>query len=300
MLADAIEGCGKSWIKYYCEGDGLGSSHLLLKRKLCRNRKFCPNDAQAYTSVMVERAYEFLKEFVEKLGIGSVYLLHVVFTMPEALWGRAIVEPRLLVKAVYETLGMYGGMPGGILSIHFWHTDCPVCGYYPHAHVLMLNVVAERKEDGKVYFVRKRPFFDHRKLKERYKASIRKVFGYDWDGLPDVHVNYVKFCDENEAKIKHRLRYAFRQLIQDFKAVDFSKLTEEQSKFLWSLLNLKVKRVRWFGFLANGVKTYYLSFVGVNYWELKARWERFAKSAICPIHGCEMVRLGICDDDELR
>jgi len=303
-LAEDVANCGKSWHKFWCDGDG---GHLLLRRRLCGHRRFCPNDARSYVNLRVNRAYEVLREFASKLKF-KVYLIHIVFTLPQPLWGRAVEDSKLLVDVVYRTLDEYKGMKGGVLSVHFTHSKNPLLGWFPHVHVIMLNVVAKvlpqlsedglkpvkRKRDGVVYFVRKRPYLNHLLLKMKYKWWIQKVFGYTWRGLPDVYVNYVKFCDENEGKIKHLLRYAFRLPIQDFYNVDFSNLTEEQSNFVWQLLNLKFKRIRWFGFLADGVKKFYFSFVGLDYVRLEVVLSRIkAKSRICPIHGCEMVYLGV-------
>jgi len=302
-LGSEVDVCGKSWVKYYCKG---GGGHLLLKPKLCRHRHFCPNDAEAYTRLRVNRAYEVLSEFVSKLRL-KTYLIHFVFTLPKPLWEKAVENPNLLVKAVYKTLDEYRGMKGGVLAVHFTHSKNPLMGWYPHVHVLLLNVVAKvmpqicgdglklvrRKKEGKVFFVRKRPFFNHVFLKMRYKWWIKEFFGYEWVGFPDVYVQYVRFEVKNEVKIKHLLRYAFRLPIQDFSEVDFSKLTQEQSNFVWNLLKLRFKRIRWFGFLADGVKKFYFSFVDLDYVRIEViLWKYRIKSSLCPVHGCKMICLG--------
>jgi len=299
-----VANCGKRWIKYYCGG---GGGHLLLKPRLCRRRRFCPNDAEGYTRLRADHAYKVLDGFVSKLRF-KTYLIHLVFTLPKELWSVAAENPSLLVEAVRRTLDDYKGMKGGVLSVHFTHSRNPLLGWYPHVDVLMLNVEAKfmpqvcedglkpvkRKRDGKVYFVRKRPYFNHFLLKVRYKWHIKEVFGYEWKGLPDVYVQYVRFKPENKAKIKHLLRYAFRLPIQDFKNVDFSRLNDEQSKFVWDLLNLRFKRIRWFGFLADGVKRFYFSSVGLDYVRLDfVLWQYKIKGLICPIHGCKMICLGL-------
>jgi len=304
-LGKDVGRCGRSWHRYWCDGDG---GHLLLRRKLCGRRRFCPNDAEAYTRLRVNHAYKVLNEFVSRLKM-KVYLIHLVFTLPEPLWLKAVENPDLLIKAVYKTLDGYKGFKGGVLSIHFTHSKNPLLGWYPHIHVLLLNVVAnvmpqlcedglrkvKRKRDGIVYFIRKRPFFNHFLLKLNYKWWIQWFFDYEWYGLPDVYIGYVRFSEKNEGRIKHLLRYAFRLPIQDFHDVDFSKLTEEQSDFVWKLLNIRFKRIRWFGFLADGVKKFYFSFAGMDYVKFEAYLCRYqSKSSICPIHGYKMVYLGVC------
>jgi hypothetical protein len=302
-LGSEVGGCGKSWTTYYCKGDG---GHLLRRPKFCGHRHFCPNDADSYTRLRVNRAYAVLRQFAEKLRC-KLYLIHIIFTFPEPLWHR-VDRLDLFIKTVYDTLAEYQHdcLMGGVLALHLWHSKAPYKGWYPHVHVILLNVVAKnmpifaenglkkprRKKEAKIYFVRKRPKINHFFLKARFKWSIKENFGYDWIGLPNVYVKYVKFCDKNEGKIKHLLRYAFRLPISDFKDVDFLKLNDEESSFVWDLLNLRFKRIRWFGFLADGVKRFYFSQVGVDFVRLEViLWRLKIESHLCPIHGIKMIRL---------
>jgi len=163
----------------------------------------------------------------------SVYLIHIVFTFPEALWGRCVENPKLMVDAVYKLFSQYDGMKGGVLALHFTHSRNPVKGFYPHVHVLLLNTVACRmpvfgsnglmvekhKRKCSYFFKRKRPYFNDFWLRVMWKGAVRSVFNYEFDGYYNVYVEYVKFNDRNEAKIKHLLRYAFRLPILDFRNV---------------------------------------------------------------------------------
>jgi hypothetical protein len=303
-LGFEVEGCGKGWVKWYCRE---GGGHLLLRRRLCRHRNFCPNDAEAYVRLRVNRAWKIIKEFANSVKFG-VYVIHIVFTFPREIWRKGVEDPSLLAKCVYGTLKQYkGGMFGGVLGIHLWHSKKPQSGWYPHVHVLLLNAVLNRlpqlsgdgiklskkKKGCNFYFKRKRPFFNNKLLKIRFKWAIKEVFGYEWIGLPDVYCQYYKVNDENKCKIKHKLRYVFRLPIQDFDKVDFSKLDDVEAKFVWELLNFRFKRVRWFGFLADGVKKRYLAVAGVKFERLEFLLMLLKReSSICPLHGVKMVRVG--------
>jgi hypothetical protein len=301
-----IEECGKKWLKYWCP-----KGHYVFKQKLCRERHFCPNDAEIYTWERVEHAYETIKEFALKMPF-KVYLIHLVFTLPKELWIKAVENPDLFIKTIYDTFNYYDGLKGGVLALHLNHSKNAKNGWYPHIHVILLNVcvyhineiLKEKKIKKKIYgnviFKRKRPYFKEKLLKLRYKWSIEKNFNYKFNGLPDVFMHYIEFKKENERIIKRRyLRYAFRLPILDFKDVDFNKLTEEESNFIWQLLNTKIKRIRWFGYLSDGVKTFYLSVVGVNYITLtELRKIQKRKMKYCPIHNLKLTYVGIEEIDD--
>jgi hypothetical protein len=302
-LGFEVDGCGRGWVKYYCYADG---GHLLLKRRLCRHRSFCPNDAEAYVRSRVNHAWDVINEFASKVGFG-VYVIHLVFTFPKEIWEKGVENPSLLAKCVYKTLSKYDCMFGGVLGIHVWHSEKPQSGFYPHVHVLLLNAVLKRlpelsakglrspkrKNLKNCYFKRKRPYFNRVLLRIRFKWAIQEIFGHSWVGLPDVYMQYYRVNRENEGRIKHKLRYVFRLPIQDFGKVDFKALSDDEAKFVWNLLNYRFKRIRWFGFLADGVKGLYLSVAGVKFECLARLFMRLKrKGSVCPLHGVKMVRLG--------
>jgi hypothetical protein len=302
-LGFEVGGCGKGWVKWYCQG---GGGHLLLRRRLCGHRHFCPNDAEVYTRLRVNRAWRVFEEFAIGVRFG-VYVTHLVFTFPKEVWFKGVENPSLLAKCVYKTFEQYkSGMFGGVLGIHFWHSGRPQDGWYPHVHVLLFNAVLcrfpqlrsnglglGRKRDSSFFFKRKRPYFNRTLLKLKFKWAIREVFGFEWVGLPNIYLQYYKVCAKNEARIRHKLRYIFRLPISDLKNVDFSSLSEEEASFVWKLLNYRCKRIRWFGFLADGVKRRYLAVAGVGFERLEVLFATFKRvRSICPLHGIKMVRLG--------
>jgi len=306
-LAAAVKNCCKKWFKkYYCIGDG---GHLLLRHQQCKKEHFCFICSDRYTNLRVNHAYETLKEFANKMGF-SVYLIHIVFTLPKELWLKAIEKPNLFVSAIYKTLEHYkrgNELYGGVLGIHLNHSRNPSKGYYPQIHCILINVAAKfmpvitengiakpkKKKEAVIYFKRKKPFFREKLLKFYYKYALKEVFNFECDKNINLYIQYVKFSDKNEKKIKHLLRYVFRLPIQDFKDFNFINLTEEESNFIWQLLNFRIKRIRWFGFLGDGVKSHYLEIAGVDYVTiLKLKWKFKKESNICPIHHIKMLYLG--------
>jgi hypothetical protein len=201
------------------------------------------------------------------------------------LWDRVFNDPNLFFKVVYETLEYpFGGMNGGVASLHLVHSQDPLGGAYPHIHVILPNVVLKklkqkgfdrRKRVAEGYFVRVRPFFNERLLKAKYGRILGEVFGVEVDDV-DVYVQYVKLS--NEAKAKHVLRYAFRLPIQDLAPYLNEGLSGEVKEFVWSVLNYGYERIRWFGFLAKGVVKRYL-----GRWYLSMDVFMRFKEMVCPI-----------------
>jgi len=257
-VASAVALCAKIWYHYKCE-----KGHEVYKPRLCRQRRFCPRDAEAYVKSRVAHAYEVFKRLEIVYG-WRIYLIHIVFTLPKDLWIRVVENPDPFFEAVYEALKYEGGMSGGVASLHLIHSSRPLDGWYPHIHVIVPNVVLIRHREinwiggARVrasYFKRTRPFFNESGLKERYRSSIKRVFGVDVEDV-DVYVSYVRLSDKKKAK--HRLRYAFRMSIQDLAPYLNGSLNDEVKEFVLKVLNYPFERIRWFGWLAKGVVGRYL------------------------------------------
>ena len=257
-VASAVALCAKIWYHYKCE-----KGHEVYKPRLCRQRRFCPRDAEAYVKSRVAHAYEVFKRLEIVYG-WRIYLIHIVFTLPKDLWIRVVENPDPFFEAVYEALKYEGGMSGGVASLHLIHSSRPLDGWYPHIHAIVPNVVLIRHREinwiggARVkasYFKRTRPFFNESRLKERYRSSIKRVFGVEVEDV-DVYVGYVRLRDK--VKAKHRLRYAFRMPIQDLAPHLNGSLSNGVKEFVLKVLNYPYERIRWFGWLAKGVVGRYL------------------------------------------
>jgi hypothetical protein len=276
----SVERCGKIWFRYRCDGDG--KEHFVRKPWLCRRRRWCPRCADAYVRLKVEHAIETF-EMIEGWRDIELYLIHLEFTFPQEFWQGIVDDPDPAFECVYEALRYPNGLSGGIAALHLWHSRNPLDGWYPHIAVVVPNVVVV-KNGGLKWFRRVRPWFNEKLLKERFAKAIEKRFGVKVE--PNVYVSYVKFSDK--ARVKHLLRYTFRLPIHDLVPYLKGGLSDEVKKFVVELVNYPRKRIRWFGWLADGVKSRYMPFVKWSDW-LKKKKEEWM---FCPIHHKPLVYVG--------
>jgi len=268
----SVERCGRIWRKYRCDGDG--KEHFIRKPWLCRRRRWCPRDAKAYCSLKVSHAVEVFK-MIEGWRDVRLYLIHLVFTFPKEIWEDIVENPDPAFECVYEALKYPNGLSGGVAALHLLHSKEPLRGWYPHIHVIVPNVVVV-KNGGLGWFRRVRPFFNEKMLKERFSKALEKKYGVKVS--PNIYFRYVRFSDEK--KIRHVLKYAFRLPIQDLAPYLKGGLSDEEKKFVVEVVNYPHKRIRWFGWLADGVKSHYMPFVKWSDW-LKKKKEEWN---LCPIH----------------
>lgn len=273
-IASVLYSCGKYWLKFWCEE----GHHYLLKKKLCHERRYCPICADDYKRSKVGHAIETFKK-LRNLYTGQVYLTQAVITFPKELWDEVGGDIDKAFGLVYRLFDyQFGGMSGGVVSLHLWHSKDPLKGLYPHFHVIIPNVVL--KKEGFNRFVRVRPFFNVDWFKMRFKQLLIKFYGFRCDEV-NVHFSYCKL--DNVVHSRHLLNYAFRSPIEDLYPYLNNCLSHEKIEFAKSLLDFKGHRIRWFGFLADGVKSYY-----VKGYVKFARWLK-DNGNLCPIHHSKLV-----------
>jgi len=273
-LASAVALCAKIWYKYRCE-----EGHFVLKPRLCRERRWCPRDAEVYVKLKVNHALENF-ERIEGWRDIRLYLIHLVFTFPQEIWQDVVRDPDPAFECVYEALMYPSGLSGGVAALHLTHSSEPLRGWYPHIHVIVPNVVVV-KNGGLRWFRRARPYFNERLLKKRFAEALKKRYSVEVES--DLYVQYVRFSDK--ARVKHILKYAFRLPIMDLAPYLKAGLSDEVKKWVVEVVNYPRKRIRWFGWLADGVKNRYMVFERFEDW-LK-RYE-----GLCPIHRCRLLFVG--------
>ena len=261
----AVKYCGSSFYRYECLD--CGESQLVAIG--CKHRNFCPKCAANYTNMKVNHAYDSV--FKHFARVKSSYLIQIVFTCPWEYRDEVVRNPSRFFKVVYRTLSCY--LPeweknGGVAGIHYIGDKNPF-GLHPHIHVLMPNFVFSKKGDGIRYFKRKRPYFNLKKLRKEYSEQFEGEYHEKYDEM-NVYVNYVKMTDE--AKVKHKLRYAFKKPIEFYAPIIEklgSDIKDEELAFIFKILNLEGKSYRYFGYLADGVKSRYLGYLGIEYMHFK-------------------------------
>jgi len=263
--AHAIKYCGSSFYRYDCIE--CGESQLVAIS--CKHRNYCPKCAANYTNMKVNHAWDSVFSHFAK--IKSSYLIQIVFTCPWEYRENIAKNPSRFFHVVYRTLDAY--LPeweksGGVAGIHYIGDKNPF-GLHPHIHVLVPNFVFSKKGGGIGYFKRKRPFFNVKKLREEYSAQFEGEYHEKYDEM-NLYVNYVRM--DNEDKVKHKLRYAFKKPIE-FYAPIIEKLgddiKDEELDFIFRILKRECKSYRYFGYLADGVKSRYLSHLGIEYIHFK-------------------------------
>lgn len=277
-----VEGCGKEFFKLWChEG-----KHWVLRPISCGKRRICPICADRYAWSKVNHAFDVFREIEEKTKF-KVYVMHSVFTLPDFLWDGVKGNENRFFKIVYRVLKRLSrGMSGGVSAFHMWRSSDPLSGYYPHIHVVIPNIVFFK--NGELwYFKRTKPYFDLDKAKKIYREELKKEFGQSIDEV-NLWVRYMPMKHEN--RIKRVLKYIFRSPISDFSKDLRSDLGSEIVKFVINSIYFKKKRIRWFGFLADGVKTKYLSYLGIRY----TIFDEYRKNRenLCPIHGFPLEYMG--------
>lgn len=300
ILSDLLS-CGSHWLKYWCPGDE-NKGHYVFKPRMCRNRKYCPKCAESYTYLRAKRVYEVMEQ-IDKQTSFSLYVMHIVFTLPRELWN---CDLRKFIKAVEKTIKYpikgSKAVSGGVIGVHTWHSKNPFSGRYPHVHVVLLNCVLEKIAGNSLwYFKRTRPYFNVNLLKVRYLRFLKKYLGYSGEKI-NLKVYYTRI--KNKELVMHWLKYAFRRPIYDFYKYIIEndrKYSKKELDFFREVINERINRIRWIGFLAPGSGFYlndcgirkrvsYLSLIGVLILRLKD-WVRM-RLGYCPIHHKKLEYIG--------
>jgi hypothetical protein len=228
----------------------------------------------------VGHAIETFKK-LHNLYTGQIYLTQAVITFPKELWHEVAGNVDKAFELVYRLFDyQFGGMSGGVVSLHLWHTNDPLSGIYPHFHVIIPNVIL--KKEGFRHFARARPFFNVDWFKVRLKSALLKSYKFE-AGEVNVHFSYCKL--DNEVHSRHLLNYAFRSPIADLYPHLHGGLSTEKMNVAKTLLDFRGHRIRWFGFLADGVKSLY-----VKGYVKFARWLK-DNGNLCPIHHHSKLKL---------
>jgi len=283
-----LDHCGEQLLKFVCEDCGF----VELIRKGCKIRNLCPVCARNYTHLKVNHAWDsvFSKFAMSK----KYYLMHLVFTVPKEFRDLIFEDSSRFFHVIYKTLKRYMGkdeLVGGVASLHlFGSSDFEV---KPHIHVLIPNVNFSKKKGDLGFFKRKRPYFNVSQLRFNYMIEFHDEFG---GGLKrkNVYVNYVKMRDMD--RVLHRLRYTFRKPIENvYPMIEGANgnLSLSEWENISRVLSFNGKRIRWFGFLADGVKSKYLALGGISY-ERFSDWlvREESKEKNCPECGGVMVYVG--------
>jgi len=267
--------CIKEGFMYECPHDGL----KIFEPRVCQDHRACVICGNRHTNRLALPAMRLLN--VLSLKLPDLYLTGIVFTLP-----------RLLQKAIgydnfkkfndicLETIKEYheGTMPAGVNASHTWHSKSPLEGRYPHNHSFWLNYGYNKASDR---FEMIEKFYDVKKLRNIYRKRLNKAFGVT---LPMVNlfVEYVRVDPNNEKKrrkILHMLTYAFRMPQKDItehargvrwdskqrKYVQIAEPIVEFSQAQLAHITYVLqpppnwRRVRWYGWLADGVRAKYLN-----------------------------------------
>jgi hypothetical protein len=270
IIGSVIMGCGDYWLKFWCEEGG----HFVFRLRGCNSRRFCPTCADKYKRLKSSHALDVFKGLTSVYS-GRIYLIHVVITFPKELWGEVAKDVDKAFDLVYRLFRYSGGgISGGVVALHLWHTSAPLSGLFPHFHVIVPNVVIRRGGCGD-YLQRVRPYFNLDLFKWRFKSELLMTYNFRADEV-DVYFEYCRL--DNFARAKHLLNYAFRLPIEDLYPYLHGGLSEAEVQFARYLLDFKGHRIRWFGFLADGVKSRYVkAFIRFDEW-----FKKYGN--LCPIH----------------
>ena len=280
-----LEYCEYQLLKFECPNCG----HVKVKPKGCKLRKLCPTCAAAYTKLKVRHAWDSV---FSKFAISNkYYLMQAIFTIPESLRLVVYWDPDRFFKICYRVLSQYVGkkeLMGGVAALHLsGDSDFEI---KPHVAMLFPNCVLVKPTSGLRFFKRKRPYFDVSRLRWKYMVELSREYKRPLRVL-NLFVNYCKMSDQG--KVMHRLRYAFKKDIQRIYPLLETRngdLTSYEWDQIYKILEFSRKRIRWFGFLADGVKTRYLALSGISYERYPDWLKRVELEAReCPMCGSTMV-----------
>lgn len=252
-----IHHCPKSWDLWECE-----NGHKIARPKMCGLRRFCPKCADKYRKLKTKHAIEVFRSVENWRCTKSnewLYLTHLVFTFPKELWHEVIKNPDKAFRVIFDVLrypfNKHESISGGVCALHLVESKDPLRTWRPHIHVILPNAIFEKTAVW--YLKRTRPYFNESNLKIRFKTEVERKYNYVYgEKKPDLYMRYFKFSDIK--KVVHALKYAFRLPIKDLTSHLHGGLSEESKKFVLEVINYKPKRIRWFGFLADGVKKKYV------------------------------------------
>jgi len=205
----------------------------VIYRPIVRSGKYHPWASLKHSSRCVARVMPRL-EFMKKQG--SDYLICLDLTMlhdvrlkqnPKKTLDclrRAIND--FLIRLRAELFPNKSSKLGGFYAIHTWKTTKPL-DFHFHVHLQLFNVAL-----GGSTFYRFYPKLNSRKVRLAWKKSLVR-FGFDdpLEGLPNVHLHYIKMTDH--PRLVHRLRYVYRRPLEDL------------NKNLQSANEIDVNWVRW-------------------------------------------------------
>ncbi|GAG79796.1 unnamed protein product, partial [marine sediment metagenome] len=204
-----------------------------------------------------------------------------------------------------------GVQPAGVNVSHTWHSKNPIAGKYGHNHSFWLNYAFDKKA-GK--FVKVDKFYDVERLKEIYRKTLASSYGIDLE-VVNLFIKYAHVDPENEEKrrkVLHMLSYAFRMPQKD--------ITEYARGVKWNRKQLKYnqvrnpmrmftqdekdhisyilapppnwRRVRWYGWLADGVRAKYLKMLDIAIADtLEPPDDETERDVLCPSCGEKCVPL---------
>jgi hypothetical protein len=210
---------------------------------------------------------------------------------------------RRTVEAFFTILFGRDVIPAYVSAYASWGDELNL---NPHIHVIGLNLVFEEPEyvdgwDGELFkkvrvpgsFATRHLFCsDLNILREIYKANLENTFGVKIDGCVDVFYSYLYLREEG--KIIKLLKYLLRSPVLDVveQLGDVEQLSEEQMVMLKRHVDIpyKFKRIRWHGWLADGVKNKYLKLLGLRTLTEEERADEMREvreglEVRCPIHG---------------
>lgn len=287
-----IMNCLKVGETYQCP-----HGHLVYKPTLCKNPKICVNCGQQYTKKQSAKIKEIFNSIHEK--VDGVRVTDFVFTVPKQLWKLIdYTNYNRFLRCCKKTIQKYFyGLPCGISNFHHWHSKNPMAENYPHIHLNSLNIVFVKNTPMVVRFD-----IDLKKMRQLYKENLEQEFDVEISKI-NIHYEHIPIDDKpyhknkkitNNQKIWHKLKYNFRMPQLDVNKFSnkhqISLYSDQQKNAILKLINppKNFKRTRWFGWLADGVRTKYLKLLDVEI-------VRFDKShnrrVMCPVHNCECEHL---------
>ncbi|MEM2612592.1 MAG: hypothetical protein QXJ45_08260 [Thermoproteota archaeon] len=279
--------CAQEGYKTTCPRCG----HVVYRAKYCGKRRTCPICGNRFAYGKAKSALDFFTQVNKKFE--KVRVIQLVFTTPRLVW--CLDEVRVfdgLSRVIRRTLEKYfGGVAGGLIEFHYWHSENPLGGFYPHAHVFIINYVW----DGQKYR-RINSRLNLGLLRMVYRKELMKEFKIEIDGEVNLWSRFYRLDGESEKdnkRLMHALYYAFRPALHD--VLKFfsmygrtAPLADHEVGRLWELLLPRVRRTRWIGFLSNGCRVK----IGVKLRRVKVEIDR------CPVCGAKLT--GVWDRCSLR